>query len=280
MNLDGKTLLLTGATGGIGRSLASKLANKGAKLVLVGRQLQRLQALVDSLAGGAGRHYMVCQDLLQPEAVQNLMSFCEQLPDDIDGAINNAGMSDFRMLKDWSQLQAEKMLRLNLLLPMELITSLLPGLAAREEALIVNVGSALGAIGNPGFSAYCTSKAGLARFSESLRREVAETGVQVLHCNPRATDTELNSEATVAMNEALGNRSDAPELVAERITRLIEKNRSGEHNIGFPERLFIKLNALLPGLVDKGYRGQLPVIEKFAAQELGEADVQCLTQIK
>jgi len=280
MNLAGKTLLLTGATGGIGCSLANKLANKEAKLVLVGRQSQRLQVLANTLPGGADRHSVVCQDLLHIDAVQNLISFCEQLPDGVDGVINNAGISDFRLLRDWSQLQAEKILRLNLLLPMELISSLLPTLIPRKEALIVNVGSALGAIGNPGFSAYCASKAGLARFSESLRREVAETGVQVLHCNPRATDTELNSNATVAMNKVLGNRTDAPELVAEKIMRLIEKNRFGEHSIGFPERLFIKLNALLPGLVDSAYQNQLPVIEKFAAQELDQADVQCLTQIK
>ena len=280
MNLAGKTLLLTGATGGIGCSRANKLANKEAKLILVGRQSQRLQVLANTLPGGTDRHRVVCQDLLHSDAVRNLISFCEQLPDGIDGVINNAGISDFRLLRDWSQVEAEKILRLNLLLPMELISSLLPTLIPRKEALIVNVGSALGAIGNPGFSAYCASKAGLARFSESLRREVAETGVQVLHCNPRATDTELNSDATVAMNKVLGNRSDAPELVAARIMTLIEKNRFGEHSIGFPERLFIKLNALLPGIVDSAYKNQLPVIEKFAAQELDQADVQCLTQIK
>ena len=268
MKLEGKTLLLTGASGGIGLELAGELASAGANLLLVGRHRQGLEKLAEALPGGLGRHQVIIQDLLTEDSVKRVSERCAEVPGGIDGIVNNAGMSEFRLLRDWSLAHTGKLLRLNLQVPMELIARLLPLLVQKPEALIVNVGSALGAIGNPGFSAYCASKAGLARFSESLRRELADTRVKVLHFNPRATDTDLNSAATVAMNRKLGNRSDSPALVAQKIVALIGNDRFGERNLGFPERLFIKLNALFPSLVDGGYRKQLPVIEQYAAAEL------------
>lgn len=268
MKLNEKVLMLTGASGGIGLALARALAAEGAMLLLVGRNEQRLIELAESLPGGMSRHQPVCQDLLATDAALRLTEYCTRVPGGIDGLINNAGMSELRLLQNWSSEQAGKLLRLNLQVPMDLIAGLLPQLRKKPRALIVNIGSALGAIGNPGFSAYCASKAGLARFSESLRRELGGTQVQVLHFNPRATDTDLNSAATTAMNRELGNRTDSPERVANKVVELIARDRFGERSFGFPERLFIKLNAIFPGLVDGGYKKQLPVIERYAEAEM------------
>ena len=131
--------------------------------------------------------------------------------------------------------------------------------------MVANIGSALGAIGNPGYSAYCASKAGLARFSETLRRELADTNVRVLHLNPRVIRTTMNSEAVNTLNEQLGNKSDTPRAVARILLNKIQGNQSGDHNVGWPEKLFIKINALLPSLVDRDFRKHLALIKTAAS---------------
>ena len=96
---------------------------------------------------------------------------------------------------------------------MLLCQGLLPLLRNRPEAAIVNIGSTFGSIGHPGFATYCASKFGLRGFTETLRRELADTEVQVYYVAPRATRTDMNSAAVVQLNEELGNAMDPPDVV-------------------------------------------------------------------
>ena len=161
-----------------------------------------------------------------------------------------------------------KLFKVNLLAPVMLSARLLPLLKARTESLIVNIGSVLGAIGNPGYSAYCASKSGLARFSETLRRELADTPVRVLHFNPRVIRTSMNSAAVNSLNEQLGNKSDSPERVAQLLVKQIQHDRFGEYCVGWPEKLFVKINALLPALVDRDFFKNLSLIKTTAREEV------------
>ncbi|WP_323060501.1 SDR family oxidoreductase [Aeromonas hydrophila] len=259
MKLEGKLVLLTGASGGIGEALAQELAAQGAHLLLHGRRASALERLRKELPHSE-RHQMVIADLGSPQERAKLLQH-PALDEGLDVLINNAGCNQFAWLEDQSSEQVERQLLLNVEAPIQLTRMLLPRL--RKPAVIMNVGSSFGAIGYAGYSVYCASKFALRGFSEALGRELEGTGIQVLHFAPRATRTRLNSEAAYEMNAELGTHTDSPQDVAEEavIALCNETRRSW---LGWPEKLFVRLNGLLPGLVDRALAKQKPIIERYA----------------
>lgn len=259
MKLEGKLVLLTGASGGIGEALAQELAAQGAHLLLHGRRASALERLRKELPHPE-RHQTVIADLGSPQERAKLLQH-PALDEGLDVLINNAGCNQFAWLEDQSSEQVERQLLLNVEAPIQLTRMLLPRL--RKPAVIMNVGSSFGAIGYAGYSVYCASKFALRGFSEALGRELEGTGIQVLHFAPRATRTRLNSEAAYEMNAELGTHTDSPQEVAEEavIALCNETRRSW---LGWPEKLFVRINGLLPGLVDRALAKQKPIIERYA----------------
>ena len=259
MKLEGKLVLLTGASGGIGEALAQELAAQGAHLLLHGRRAGALERLCKELPHPE-RHQTVIADLGSPQERAKLLQH-PALDEGLDVLINNAGCNQFAWLEDQSSEQVERQLLLNVEAPIQLTRMLLPRL--RKPAVIMNIGSSFGAIGYAGYSVYCASKFALRGFSEALGRELEGTGIQVLHFAPRATRTRLNSEAAYEMNAELGTHTDSPQDVAEEavIALCNETRRSW---LGWPEKLFVRLNGLLPGLVDRALARQKPIIERYA----------------
>ena len=260
MELRGKTVLLTGASGGIGQAIALQLAAAGARLVLVARNTARLATLqAELVAKHPVDHQIFSADLTNAQERQDLLAFVRDLQG-IDLLINNAGISQFGLV---AQQDYATQLSTNLLMPMLLTQTLLPELQRKSAAMIVNVGSAFGSIGYPGFTGYSASKFGLRGFTEALKRELSDSAVQVLYFAPRATDTSINSDAVVAMNRELGNQSDSPALVAAALVQQIQQNQARRF-IGWPEQLFVRVNAVLPGIVDKALAAKLAVIRRYA----------------
>ena len=255
--LAGKRVLLTGATGGIGRAVARRLAAAGASLLLVARHPEELLLLSQQLPG---QHRCFSADLTAPEEIQALAGSVKATGG-IDVLINNAGTSQFSLTAEQNY---PAQIALNLLAPMQLCQLLLPELLQRDAATIVNIGSAFGSIGYPGFSGYCASKFGLRGFTEALKREVSSKALRVLYFAPRATQTTINSAAVVAMNLELGNAMDNPDDVAAELMQQLQTGQSRRY-IGWPEKLFVRLNALLPELVDRAIGSKLAVIRKYAA---------------
>jgi short-subunit dehydrogenase len=255
--------VLTGATGGIGRAMAQALASRSDHLVLVARDAARLavlaaelrechptlaiRAVAADLATDAGREAVVAAAL---EAGADVL-------------INNAGITDFTLFADQSTASVERILATNALAPMLLTRALLPQLTTRRRAHVVNVGSVFGLLGYPGWVSYCASKFALHGFSEALRRELADTSIRVHYLAPRATVTALNNDAMCAMNRELGNAMDDPARVAAELLKLLDGGQA-ERVVGFPEKLFARLNRFLPGVVDRALRRQLPVIRRYA----------------
>ena len=134
-----------------------------------------------------------------------------------------------------------------------------------ECARVLNIGSTFGSIGFPGFSAYSASKFGLRGFSEALSRELADTGTTVQYAAPRATRTSLNTEAVYSLNDALGNRIDDPADVADRLVTFIESDKATLF-VGWPERLYVLINAVNAGLVSRALRPQLSKIKHCALE--------------
>lgn len=257
MNLKGKTVLLTGATGGIGRAFALALSDCGARLIMVSRNYQELKDLQQCIEGQD--HILVAADLAQETGRKSVVDACAA---GIDIVVNNAGVNHFGLLQDQTAEQIRQMIELNTVAPILLIQALLPILLLRES-VIVNVGSGFGSIGFAGYSGYSASKFGLRGFSEALRRELADSSVSVRYLGPRATDTDMNSSAVVAMNTELKNAVDSTGEVASQLLILLSKP-TGVRCLGWPEKFFIKLNAVFPGLVDRALRKQLPVINRYA----------------
>lgn len=260
MQLNGARIVLTGATGGLGEALAADLSGRGAVLLLTGRNRERLEAIATSLGAG---HRWVQADLGTAEGVAAVAAAARDF-----GAtmlVNNAGVGGFGLLQQQSADSVDQIIATNLAAPIQLTRALLPTLVAQPEAAVVNIGSAFGSIPFAGFAAYSAAKAGLDSFSQALRRELADTGVHVLHVSPRAIDTPLNSAAVVDLNRRLGNASDPARRVAAEVVRLLEKD--ARHKVlGWPERFFAWLNAFMPALVDLGLRGKLATIKGHAAR--------------
>lgn len=267
MNWNDQICVLTGATGGIGEAIAQHLAEKGVRLVLNGRNEAALKELATSLPG---EHDYIAADLGNDEQRTQLIETLNAR-DDITMLVNNAGIAGFGNISQINGTQLDHLLKINLSSPIQLIQGLLSQLKKRSAGYIINVGSTFGSIGFACFSPYCASKFGLRGFTEALHREMADTKVKVFYLAPRTTSTAINSPEVEEMNSSLGNQVDAPDVVAKA---LIEQLQTGQARrfIGWPEKLFVKINGAFPGIVDNALLKKLPIIKKFANQTPVEAN--------
>lgn len=263
MKLNGKLILLTGASGGIGRAIAQRLAVQGARLILVGRSTQHLNALARSLDIFANAGFVLQADLTSHSGRENIRTALLALQEPLDVLINCAGINLFGMLEDNDPEAIEQLIATNVTATILLTRLALPFLN-KKSGRIINIGSSFGGLGYPGFSTYCASKFALRGFSEALRRELSSGNIQVAYLAPRATNTELNSDAIYAMNRELGNAIDEPEVVAAQLELMLSAEHMRDHNIGWPERLFLRINSIFPRIIDKALRGHLPTIQRYA----------------
>lgn len=254
-----KICLLTGATGGIGRSIAKLFDEQGITLILHGRNELKLQALNDSLSGN---HHVICGDLTNAEERRALMdeSFADK-SNQPNMLINNAGISDFGTFKDVTSRDIDKLISMNLTATIDFTHLFLE--RTLVPSTIVNVGSAFGAIGYPGYALYCASKFGLRGFTEALSRELADSEHRLCYFAPRATNTAINTDSVTRMNTALGNHCDSPDFVAKELL-LLMNGKQLRKTIGWPEKLFTRINGVLPEIVDKAIFKQTKDILAFA----------------
>jgi short-subunit dehydrogenase len=263
MNLNNARIVLTGAAGGIGSATAARLAQAGAKLVLADLKPEPLGRLATHL-GPPHVLAAVAADVATDTGRAALLAAARE--HEINVLVNAAGINPFGWFTEQTTAEIAKALSINAVAPLLLCHALLPVLLERPQAHIVNVGSTFGSLGFPGFAAYSASKFAVRGFSEALRRELADTPVRVHYVAPRATKTALATDRVRAMNAELRVGMDTPQTVAAAVLSVLE-NESRELLLGAPERFFAKLNALLPGLVDRSLRRQLPVIRRYASAQ-------------
>lgn len=262
MNLQGKRILVTGAAGGIGRLVCLRLAGKGAELLLADRPGEALDQLVAEIGAQA---VPVPTNLLEDGAGEKLAADAQAVGS-IDVVINLAGIMSFRLFQNESAENLQRMWQVNVIAPMQLTRALLPAMIARGSGRVVNIGSIFGSIAFACFTTYSANKFAVRGFSEALRRELEGSGVDVTYIAPRYTKTPINAGAAARMSEALKMNMDEPDVVAANIVRAIEKDAK-DYYIGFPECLFVRINAILPRLVDGSMRKQNAQIREFARNE-------------
>ncbi|WP_095108394.1 SDR family oxidoreductase [Pseudomonas sp. Irchel 3E20] len=259
MRLCEARVILTGASGGIGVAIAAALCASGARVLAVARRGEALAPLIEQYP----QHLCwVSADLTQLTDRRKVLS-AAQAVGGINLLINAAGVNHFAMLEQLEDSEINTLLAVNVSAPICLTRLLLPLLKEADSAMVVNVGSTYGSIGYPGYATYCATKFALRGFSEALRRELADTRVNVLYVAPRATRTSMNGAAARALNEALKANVDDPHTVANAVIHAISGDRR-ELYLGWPERFFVRLNSLLPQLVDRGLRKQLPLIRHLS----------------
>ena len=266
--------LITGASGGIGRALARELHGRGASVLLVGRNAQALEGAAQEFGGRSARVDWCAADLATAEGRARVVEAASRWGGSgINVLVNNAGRGDFGMLDELDDAAIERLFAINAIAPMQLTRALLPKLRAQPAGAILNIGSVFGSLGYPGFTAYSATKFALRGFTEALRRELADSKVGVHYFAPRATRTGMNASAVDRMNAELKVAMDPPAQVAAAACAMLEAGKTSTV-FGWPEKLFVRINALLPGVVDGSLRKQLPVIRRHAAAALAERATQ------
>jgi 3-oxoacyl-[acyl-carrier protein] reductase len=198
--LDGKTALITGASGGIGAAIARALHAQGAAVVLSGTRRDRLE----EVAAGLGERAFICAaDLSQAAAADALVGQAEQAAGPLSILVNNAGLTrDMLALRmkdeDW-----QTVLDVDLSAPFRLARAALRGMLKRRAGRIIQISSVVGATGNPGQANYAAAKAGLVAMSKSLAQEVGSRGITVNVVAPGFVDTAMTAELPPAQKEKL-----------------------------------------------------------------------------
>ncbi|MFO1407978.1 MAG: SDR family oxidoreductase [Steroidobacteraceae bacterium] len=255
--------VVTGGGGGIGGAIAAEIVARGGAVLLVDRDAAALERTKARLDAAGDRVATLAVDLTRPDDRARIVEAAARWRDGANVLINNAGVNHFGLFEDQAPSQLDLALSINVQAPMQLCLAMLPQLRARPEACILNTGSVFGSIGYPGYAVYSATKFAMRGFTEALRRELADTRVRVHYLAPRATRTGINTSAVERMNAELGVAMDPPEVVARAVCDMLEGGRA-EAVIGWPEKLFARVNGVLPRLVDGALRKQLPVIRRYA----------------
>jgi len=218
MELAGKTVLLTGATGGLGRAIAAALASREAKLALSGRKAEALEALATELPGEG--HSVFPSDLSQPGAAEKLAAEAGE----VDVLVANAGLPGSGRLPDFTADQLTGTLRVNLESPMLLARAVESQMLERGSGHMVFVASLSGKSATPLSSVYNATKFGLRGFALGLRADLEPRGIGVSLVSP-GTIREAGMYADSGADPIPGLGTSSPKEVADAVVKAIERNK-------------------------------------------------------
>jgi short-subunit dehydrogenase len=252
--MSGRTVIVTGASSGIGEATARAFGRAGDRVVLAARRIERLQQLAVALPDSL----VVPADLTKGEDIARLAAATVARYGRIDVLVNNAGSGTYDWLERLPEEDIRTEIQVNVLAPILLTRAVLPAMQAQGHGVIINVASVAGKISTPTMAIYNASKFGLDGFSEALRREVGPQGIHVCVIYPgpvagtefgarRAKGTGLR--AVSARFRRLPGLQTNTEQVAQAIVALADRPRARRVIPGI-YKVAIALNALVPGLVD------------------------------
>jgi short-subunit dehydrogenase len=221
VDLEGKRVLVSGATGGIGRAIADQLSRRGCRLVLSSRRQEELSELAKSLPGGSRRHEVVVADLAEPGAAEKLIKDAGN----IDALVANAALPASGKLDDFSSEEVQRAIRVNFESPILMARALAPKLAEKGEGHLVFIASLSGKVGSPRAALYGATKFGLRGFAFALREDMHPHGVGVSVVSPGfVRGAGMWADADVDPPPMIGTTT--PAKVATAVARAIERNRN------------------------------------------------------
>jgi short-subunit dehydrogenase len=251
-----KVVIITGASSGIGRAMALRLANEGAKLILAARRLEPLVKLASECRSAGGEAEFLDTNVTNEGSCRRLIEIAIAKFGRIDVLINNAGLGMHSLVVDVNDLSIfDRVMRTNYIGSVYCTCFALPFLQ-RTNGRIVAVSSLAGKSGVPGRSAYAASKHAMAGFFDSLRIELRDSGVSVTVAYPGFVDTGFGERALDANGEPLESRVTIREKVmsADRCAELIlnaAAKRKREIVMTFPAKVGQWIRLVWPGLVDR-----------------------------
>lgn len=247
MKLDGRHVVVTGGSRGIGEALARRFASEGARVTVVARSADSLESVAREIGGHA-----VVADLSDDAVVDALIGRIESSRGPIDVLVNNAGIETTLPLAVEDERAIRAVSRINLEVPMLLTRKVLPGMLSRGSGHVVFVSSLAGTAGFPGMAPYCATKAGILNFVNALRRELHRSPVNLTVLAPGPVDTQMwdNVESSSpSVTRVVGRfrnlhlipKAD-PADIARRTVNAVKRNRP---HVRDPRRLSINfwLNA-------------------------------------
>ena len=191
INLKGKKVLVTGASGGIGKAIAIELSSNGADLCLTGRNKSELESLQKLIGGNC---QIIISDLSKSEGIDELANSAQEKMGQIDILINNAGITRDNLFMRMSEEDWNEVINVNLNSIFKLTKHLIKGMIKRRYGRIINITSVIGVAGGAGQSNYSASKAGIIAMSKSLAQEVGSRSVTVNSIAPGFIETNMTAE--------------------------------------------------------------------------------------
>jgi len=258
VELSGRSILITGASGGIGRPTAELLAREGAKLTLFARSAAPLESLRATIESRGGTAIAVAGDVRSVSDAERAVAEAVRRFGGLDAVVNNAGIGLLESVAEASDEKIAELLEVNVLGTIRVTRAALPALRARIAlgdgggGVIVNVASFAGKVGVPYYSFYNASKFALVGLTEAWRRELGPQGIRVVLVIPAAVETEFL--AGLDRGRALGLGPAGTVLKPEEVARaIVDALRRPRPEVYIPRRnrWMGLLNAVSPRLADR-----------------------------
>lgn len=252
--IQGKRVLITGASSGIGKALALECAARGAVLALTSRTAARLMETRDEIRAvfpHATAPLILPSDVANKEDVNCLIDTCEKTMGGIEVLINNAGIGIYGSIERTSPEDYSSIMNVNFLGAVRCILGILPTMKKAGEGLIVNISSVAALYGVPYLGAYSASKAALSAFCQSLRAELASAKIRVMLVYPGYTQTDFfNNEKKVGGGVRPPGPYASPHRVARAIVKAIEKDTQ-DLVLSLEGKALYYVRSLFPGMVQR-----------------------------
>ena len=222
--LDGKIALVTGASRGIGKAIATQLAQQGATVIGTATSENGAQAISDYLSEFGGKGFAL--NVTDKESVDTTIKAINEAHGGIDILVNNAGITRDNLLMRMKDDEWQDIIDTNLTSIFTMSKAVLRGMMKKRCGRIVNIGSVVGSAGNAGQANYAAAKAGVIGFSKSMAREVASRGITINVVAPGFIDTDMTKALTDDQKEAIfkdipANRLGAPDEIAATVAFLV-----------------------------------------------------------
>jgi short-subunit dehydrogenase len=255
---EGKVVVVTGASSGIGAAAARAFAAEGGHVVLAARSAPRLERLVSEIAAGGGLALAVPVDVGEPGAPEQLLECAARELGGIDVVVNNAGVNHRGAVEERTGAELAQIVTVNLTAPILLTRAALPYLRRRGAGAIVNVASLAGRVPLPHEATYSATKFGLRAFSFSLAEELAGSGITVAVVSPGPVDTgfimtDLDHVPDLVFSQPVSTAEQIAALVLDsaadgRRERTASRRSSLETTLGY---LFPALRSRLTPLLER-----------------------------
>jgi NAD(P)-dependent dehydrogenase (short-subunit alcohol dehydrogenase family) len=223
-DINGKSVIITGGSRGLGRALAMRLSAEGAKIALIARREEELGEVVSQIRKQGGIAFGIAADVGEKESVYPITGQAAALAGPVDILINNAsalGPVPLRLIPDTDCEDFEQVLRVNTIGPFRLIKAVVGSMVLRQSGVIVNISSDAAVEAYPSWGVYSASKAALDHLTRIAAAEMADTGVRFLSVDPGEMDTRMHADA---MPDADPASLRSPDEVAEKIVTMIRQS--------------------------------------------------------